>query len=309
MIITMTLNPAIDKTAEIKELKVGELNRLDAVRTDAGGKGINVSKTIHALGGTSIACGFLGKQNSRIFEKCFDDYQIVNGFLYNDGSTRTNLKIMEPGGKLTELNEPGFVINEEQQEELLVRAESYAGKDALFILSGSLPRGVKKDFYRTITERVRAKGAEVIMDADGESFAAALEAGPTIIKPNQMEIAQYFGLDHEPDEKELVELGKKLLGKGAEMVCISRGGDGALLVTPQIVYRAEPLKVEVHSTVGAGDAMVASLAYARMNGMDAEASFRLALACSAGAVATLGTQPPTRALVDELMKQACIEEI
>lgn len=309
MIVTMTLNPAIDKTVELDQLKVGELNRIIKVRSDAGGKGINVSKTIHALGGTSVACGFLGKENSRIFEKCFKEYSIINSFSYIDGETRTNLKIMEPGGKLTEINEPGFLAEEKQQKELLDHVEKYMEPGSLFVLSGSLPKGMKKDFYRVMTEKIRAKGGEVFVDADGENFANALEAAPTIIKPNTVELMQYFGLDHEPGEAELVELGKKLLAKGPEMVCISRGAEGALLLTKEKVYKADPLKVEVHSTVGAGDAMVASLAYARSNGMDALESFRLALACSAGAVATHGTQPPARELVDELMKQTCIKEI
>jgi 1-phosphofructokinase len=306
----MTLNPAIDKTLELDQLKVGELNRIIKVRSDAGGKGINVSKTIHALGGTSVACGFLGKENSRIFEKCFKEYSIINSFSYIDGETRMNLKIMEPGGKLTEINELGFLAEEKQQKELLDHVEKYMKPGSLFVLSGSLPKGMKKDFYRVMTEKIRAKGGEVFVDADGENFANALEAAPTIIKPNTVELMQYFGLDHEPEETEMIELGKKLLAKGPEMVCISRGGDGALLLTKNNkVYKAEPLKVEVHSTVGAGDAMVASLAYARAQGMDALASFRLALACSAGAVATHGTQPPTKELIDTLMKQTCIKEI
>lgn len=309
MIVTMTLNPAIDKTVELDRLKVGELNRITKVRSDAGGKGINVSKTIHVLGGTTTACGFLGKENCRIFEKCFQEYSIRDSFSYIDDETRTNLKIMEPDGKLTEINEPGFTADEKQQKNLLDLAEKYMGPGSLFVLSGSLPRGIKKDFYRVMTEKILAKGGEVFMDADGESFAQALEAAPTMIKPNIMELMQYFGLDHEPKEAEMIELGKKLLAKGPEMVCISRGGDGALLLTKNKVYKAEPLKVEVHSTVGAGDAMVASLAYARSCGMDALESFRLALACSAGAVATHGTRPPTRELIDMLMKQTCIKEI
>lgn len=310
MIITMTLNPAIDKTVELDQLKVGELNRIAKVRSDAGGKGINVSKTIHVLGGTTTACGFLGKENCRLFEKCFQEYSIFDSFSYMDGETRTNLKIMELDGKLTEINEPGFTVNQQQQKNFLALAEKYMGPGSLFVLSGSLPRGIEKDFYRVMTEKILAKGGEVFMDADGDSFAQALEAAPTMIKPNIVELMQYFGLDHEPEEAEMIELGKKLLAKGPEMVCISRGGDGALLLTKNNkVYKAEPLKVEVHSTVGAGDAMVASLAYARAQGMDALASFRLALACSAGAVATHGTQPPAKELIDTLMKQTCIKEI
>jgi 1-phosphofructokinase len=309
MIVTMTLNPAIDKTVELDQLKVGELNRLTKVRSDAGGKGINVSKTIHALGGTTTACGFLGKENSRIFEKCFKEYSIIDGFTYIDGETRTNLKIMEPGGKLTEINEPGFTVDEVQQQSLINLTKKYMEPGSLFVLSGSLPKGIRKDFYRIMTAKILAMGGEVFVDADGESFAQALEAAPTIIKPNTMELMQYFGLNHEPEEIEMIELGKKLLAKGPEMVCISQGGDGALLLTENKVYKAEPLKVEVHSTVGAGDAMVASLAYARAQKMDAIDSFRLALACSAGAVATHGTQPPTKELVDSLIKQTCIKEI
>ena len=174
MIITVTMNPAIDKTVEIDTLKPGGLNRIRKVEYDAGGKGINVSKTIHELGGESIATGFLGGNAGRTIENVLDARKIRHDFIWVDGETRTNTKVFEENGAVTELNEPGPAISEDQMQEFMKKLEGYAGEDTLIVLSGSIPGGVGKDIYARIIRMAHEKGSQVLMDADGEAFRLSL---------------------------------------------------------------------------------------------------------------------------------------
>lgn len=309
MIITVTMNPAIDKTVEIDTFFHGGLNRINNPVADAGGKGINVSKTIKAIGGKTLATGFLGKDGSEKILDYLHKEEIDQDFVFVEGVTRTNMKIMEKDGTLTEMNEQGMTVPKEKVEELLTKLEGYAAEDVLFVLAGSIPKGVDADIYARITEKVKAKGAKVFVDADGSLFQESLKAIPSMIKPNHVELAEYFGLQGAVSEEKLIELGKELLAKGVEYLAISRGGDGALFLTEESVIRCKGLKVEVHSTVGAGDAMVAALSYARDIGMSWEDSIRLGMATSAGAVTTVGTKPPERSVIDTLAQQVEMEVI
>ena len=309
MIVTVTMNPAIDKTIEIEALLPGGLNRIQKVEYDAGGKGINVSKTIHELGGSSIAVGFLGGNAGKTIESVLNEWGINNDFIWVRGETRTNTKVYEKSGALTELNEPGPQISKEQQEELVKKLEGYANEETLFVLAGSIPNGVDKQIYSEIIPRVHAKGAKVLLDADGELFRNALKEKPDIIKPNRGELEEYFGFDYRVSMEELLEAARKLQAQGIETVAVSMGKSGAMMVREGYEVKCPALSVKAHSTVGAGDAMVAALAYAWENKLGNEETVRLCMAASAGAVTTIGTKPPTRALVDELLEQVVIEQI
>ena len=182
MIVTVTMNPAIDKTVEIDSFVHGGLNRIKRAVYDAGGKGINVSKTIAALGGKTLAAGFLGGNSGRTISNVLDGLGIENDFVWVGGETRTNTKVFEENGMLTELNEPGPDIPEEKTEELIKKLEGLAGENVLFVLSGSIPKGVKPNIYERITRLVHNKGARVLSDADGELFRRSLAEVPDIIK-------------------------------------------------------------------------------------------------------------------------------
>ncbi|MDO5516668.1 MAG: 1-phosphofructokinase [Clostridium sp.] len=308
MIITVTMNPAIDKTADLDQFVYRGLNRLKDVIVDAGGKGINVSKTIKALGGESIASGFCGKDD-KLIENMLNNENIKNDFVKIDGSVRTNLKVVEKGGILTELNEPGPEIKIEELNELTEKLERYAGRDTLFVLAGSIPRGIDKTVYKDMILKLEKKGAQVFLDADGELFVNAVEAAPTIIKPNKFELEQYYGCTAEAGEDELIKMGMDLLDKGIKLVAVSLGQDGALFLTQNEKLKCPGLKVDAHSTVGAGDAMVAALAYGIDKNMDLKECVRLGIAASAGAVTTQGTKPPADELVQKLKDKVSIIEI
>ena len=309
MIVTVTMNPAIDKTVDIDALERGGLNRIQKVEYDAGGKGINVSKTIRELGGTSIAAGFLGGNAGRTIEAVLNEKGIQNDFIWVDGETRTNTKVFEKSGEVTELNEPGPQILEEQVEQLIKKLEGYADEHTLFIFAGSIPNRVEKDIYGKMIARVHARGAKALLDADGELFRRSLDAAPDIIKPNRVELEEYAGYDYRASVEELLTTARALKSKGIGTVAVSMGKSGAMLVRDGYEVKCPALSVKAHSTVGAGDAMVAALAYAWDKNLDDEQTVRLCIATSAGAVTTIGTKPPARKLVDELMKQVEIEKI
>lgn len=306
MIITVCMNPAIDKTVEIERLVAGGLNRIQKVERDAGGKGINVSKTIHELGGKSIATGFLGGSAGRVIEAVLKEKEIGCDFVYVNGETRTNTKVFEESGAVTELNEPGPDISEEKLQELLDKLEGYAKEDTLFVLSGSIPKGVDKEIYGKIITLVHKKGSKVLLDADGELFRKALPAAPDMIKPNRVELEEYAGLGHQATKEELKELAEKFLQQGVETVAVSMGKSGAMFFWDEFAAECPALCVKAHSTVGAGDAMVAALAYAWERKLDREETIRLCMAVSAGAVTTVGTKPPCKELIEQLKKQVVI---
>lgn len=309
MIVTVTMNPAIDKTVEVDLMEKGGLNRINHVELDAGGKGINVSKTIHELGGSSIVTGFIAGNTGKIIQNVMDEWKIQSDFIEVAGETRTNTKVFEKSGDLTELNEPGPEISEKDIQALQDKLMGYAKEDTLFVLAGSVPRGVDKDIYKKIIEMVHKKGAKVLLDADGELFTRALEAGPDIIKPNRVELEQYAKMDYIASEQDLLRIARNLMDGGIESVVVSMGKSGALFLRKDFQAKCQGLSVKAHSTVGAGDAMVAALSYAWDEGMGAEDTVKLCMAVSAGAVTTIGTKPPTREVVDSLIEQVVIEEI
>lgn len=309
MIVTVTMNPAIDKTVEIDRLQAGGLNRIRKVEYDAGGKGINVSKTIRELGGESIATGFLGGNAGKTIENVLNEKNISNDFIWVDGETRTNTKVFEENGAVTELNEPGPAIGEKQLEKLMEKLKGYANEDTLFILAGSIPGGVDKNIYGDIIRMVHEKGAKVLLDADGELFRNGLTETPDIIKPNRVELEEYAGFDYRASWEELLKIAQSLMEQEIGTVAVSMGKSGAMMVRGDYQVKCPALSVKAHSTVGAGDAMVAALAYSWDHKLGDEDTVRLCMAASAGAVTTVGTKPPSRELVDSLKEQVYIEQI
>ncbi len=303
MIITVTMNPAIDKTVDLAQFEHGSLNRLSNVITDAGGKGINVSKTIKELGGETIATGFVGGSAGIIIENVLKEQGIASDFVHVKGETRTNLKLVEHNGFVTELNEPGPMILQEEMDELIQKLMGYANEDTLFVLAGSIPNGVDTTIYKTLIDMIKEKGGKVFLDADGELFVKSLDAKPDILKPNRTELEEYFNMDYRASEEELQSMGSKFIDNGVGMVAISLGQMGAIFLTKDKKYRCPGLRVEAHSTVGAGDAMVAALSFGIDSELSLEECIKLGVATSAGAVTTKGTKPPSREYVDELIKK------
>lgn len=291
MVVTVTLNPAIDKTIEITRFEIGELNKVENSIQDPGGKGINVSKVIESLGGKSVATGFLGGSAGQYIQSALKKLQINNDFIEIQNETRTNLKIFDrTSSDTTEINEPGPYVNALEVEALLEKVASLLSDNDILVISGSAPKSIHESIYSDLVLIGKKKGASVFLDASGKAFESGIQAKPDYIKPNRHELELYF--DHAiPDDAALVKAGKHFLDLGIPHVFVSLGKEGAFYCDKELAYRMLPLKIDAHSSVGAGDAFVGAFVYALDHGLSLDEMLRLAVATSAGAVMTVGTKP------------------
>ena len=310
MIYTVTLNPALDKTVEIPSLTVDAVNRITSMRTDPGGKGINVSKVIQKLGGASVAAGILGGDTGRAILSALTEMGLTTLFHFVEGETRTNMKIIDPDNHTnTDINEPGVTVSEEILEKLLEELLAKVTKEDIVCLSGCMPKGSAKDTYYTWTKAFREKGAKVILDADGDLLKAGLKASPYLIKPNNHELGALTGRALETPE-EIAETAAELMKEyGIGKVVVSMGGDGAVYVTKDKTIYAEGLKVPVGSTVGAGDSVVAALAVSEEEGKTLEETVRLSTAVGAANVMCSGTQAAEYEVVETLLPKVVFRTI
>lgn len=309
MIYTVTLNPALDKTVEIDRFSVDTVNRITKLRTDPGGKGINVSKVVAKLGGTSKALGILGGNTGRAIAEGLEKLGLNCSFLYAEGETRTNLKIIDPVNHTnTDINEPGVQVNENILNTLLQHLTWMIKPGDIVVLSGSLPAGAPHDTYRTWVACCKDAGAKVFLDADGALLADGLKAVPYLVKPNNDELSRLMGRELTTTE-ELADAARTLLASGVEKVIVSMGGRGALYVTRDAVLYAEGLKVPVGSTVGAGDSVVAALAVAEDKGLTLEEAVRLSTATGAANVMCSGTQAAEYSVIEELMPKVVFHKL
>ena len=300
MIITLSLNPAVDKTIEIHDFKLNSVNRVSSARLDAGGKGINVSKMIDQLGGRSTAIGVLAGSSGRYIKEQLDLLNIENEFIFVEGETRTNIKIVDSvNGLNTDINEGGPHISDKALDEVLEKAIEAANEKTILVLAGSVPANVRKDIYKRMIAAAKSKGAKTILDADGDLLRQGLEAGPYMIKPNIHELGMLFNKEIS-NTQEAIVLAKELFSYGVEVIVISLGSEGSVLMTKEKTLLVDGLKVEVISTVGAGDAMVASLALAIERRYSLEDAIILATAASAASVMTPGTSPGELKVIEEL---------
>lgn len=292
MIKTVTLNAAIDKTVEIQDFRVGAVNRVTKLLLDAGGKGINVSKVIRALNGKSIAVGVLAGRNGEFIRVEIERRGIDHDFLFVQGETRINLKVVDPlNSTFTDINEPGTLVTGEELSQLEGKIFKDLGSDASLVLSGSIPSSVPSSIYRHWIERAKELGVKTFLDADGELLREGINAKPYLAKPNLHELKRLLGHDLSRLE-DVAVAAQNLLKQGVEVVVVSMGAEGALFAYQNRVIHAEGLPIEVKSTVGAGDAMMAALTLVPAGEDYLERAVRWSLATSAAQVTTSGTQPP-----------------
>lgn len=302
MIITVTLNPAVDKVMVIKDFRAGSVNRASDIMQEAGGKGINVSKTISSLGGKSKALGILAGDSGSFIEKSVKAMSIDSDFIYVPGETRTNVKISDPfNNQVTDINEPGPTVSTEDIERLSSKLFGTLCKDDILVLTGSAPQGVNKDIYQLWIKEAKKNGVRCVLDADGELLQYGVEAGPFLAKPNIHELERLFAIKTQ-NMDEVIELARKLLQKGTKMVAVSCGEKGAVFVTEAWVAVVEGLSIEVKSTVGAGDAMVAALSYGLHEGLAAEEMIKLAVASGTATVMSYSNQPSPEAIKELIDK-------
>ncbi|MDO4848238.1 MAG: 1-phosphofructokinase [Coriobacteriia bacterium] len=307
MLHTVTLNPALDKTAVVEGFTVDTVNRLTDLRVDPGGKGINVSKVASELGHASVAHVVLAGQTGKKISAALADMGIETKAFEVEGETRTNLKVVDPRLKTnTDVNEPGPVVGSEQFASFARALTDEVGQGDVVVLAGSLPKGLGPDSYALLVTSLRSLGAKVFLDADGEPLRLALKARPYLIKPNDHELAGLVGHELKSVE-EIAQAAKDLVAGGIERVVVSMGGAGALFVTAGTALLAKAPKVKVGSTVGAGDSVVAALACAEISGLPLEEAARLAVATGSANVMCSGTQAASREAIEELLPKVTVE--
>jgi 1-phosphofructokinase len=307
-IVTMTLNPALDRTIYMPRFLTGQVNRASSERTDPGGKGINVARAVKALGQDVVVTGFLGQDNIELFTECFQKNKIEEAFIRIQGSTRVNLKIVdEENSQVTEINFPGMTPNKNDLFQVEEKIYSLAQECEWIVLSGNLPANMPKDIYGDFIRKLKQKDCKVILDTSGEALQAGILAGPYAIKPNIDELSMLLG--HKISiENGLAEGIEYLREAGISLIVVSMGQNGALAVKGQEQILVKPPAVTVNSTVGAGDAMVAGLAVGLARGLDLSETMRLSSAAAAAAVALPGTQAAAFSNVAELLSQVQITE-
>ncbi len=308
VILTVTPNPALDRTIILKGFKLGQVNRVIRSRVDVGGKGINVAKNIKALGGHSICLGFMGKGDD-FFVNYLKEQGIASDFTTIQNPIRMNIKLVdEVSSTFTDLNEPGTKVTPTEIKMLLDKITQWAQKCKVLVLAGSLPPGVNKGFYGEVITKVKHYGVKVILDTEKEALKSGIEAAPYLIKPNIHELSELVGKKLKT-QKDILAAVMPILKKGIKTVVVSMGPNGSLAVTRDIAYSVPPLDVKVKSTAGAGDAMVAGLALALENGMNMKSAVKLASAAAACAVTREGPQPIDVNICNELIDKVKVKEI
>ena len=310
MIYTVTLNPARDRTVVISDFAAGKVNRIKSFRDDPGGKGINVSKVIKSHGGRSVAMGILGGSTGEYIRNCLDEMGIENDFVFVEAETRTNIKVFDDKNLVTtDINEAGSPVSEETLGKVLEKILENARKGDMVVFAGKIPAGAPSDLLQKWIGTLKQNGVSAVLDADSRTLKEGVKAAPMLIKPNEIELGELLGETLDSADK-IVKGAKRVMAEnGIAFVAVSMGADGAVFVTEKAAYRAMGLKIDAKSTVGAGDAMAASLAYGIDAGMDEIDACRLSIAASAAAVMCEGTQSADRKTIDELYQKVEIFEI
>jgi 1-phosphofructokinase len=305
-VATVTLNPAIDHSVGIAGFAAGEVNRVDWEQSDPGGKGINVASFLADLGVGVAVTGFLGSENAIAFDRLFAQKGMTDSFVRIPGKTRVNVKIIdEAQHRITDINFPGQPASDADIAALREKLLALMPDHEWFVLSGSVPVGVPTGLYAEWVRLLKSAGKRVVLDTSGEALRTAIREAPFAIKPNIAELEELLG-EYLPTRAAVIEAARRLLRTGIQYVVISMGKEGALFVDAGECLLAVPPAVEVKSTVGAGDAMVAGFVAAQIRGWSLADCARLATATAVGALTQLGPRLPTAQAVESLMQQVTV---
>ena len=285
-VFTVTLNPGLDRTLTVPEIRFGEVLRAAEVRLDWGGKGFNVSRALHALGVESVAMGFVGGATGRMLAEGLHELGIATDFTPIAGETRTNTVIEEAGsGRYVKVNEPGPTVTAAEMDVLFAKVSSRASVGSVWAFCGSLPPGVPADTYARLIAAVQQRGGLACLDTSGEALRLGCAAGPYLVKPNAEEAEEQTGrpVRNAADIRAAVS---HFQAAGARNVAISLGAGGLALGGVEGVVQAKPPAVEIGTPVGVGDALLAGMIWAWGQGSTtAEAA---AWGVAAGTAAAMG---------------------
>lgn len=289
MIVTVTLNPSIDRTIAVDSLVRGGVNRAEIIALDAGGKGVNVSRALAVYGAETHAIMIGAALGGIWFTDVLNAANVPHTTVMAEGVTRSNITLVEADGTVTKINEPGVALNETLIVDVEAALAALDLADAWVVFAGRLNPGAPDDTYLRLARFAAARGAKVAVDVSGKPLDIALEAGTVdLIKPNQHELGEIVGrtLNTVGD---VIDAAREVISRGVATVVCSLGRDGALFITATDVMHAEPATVIQGTPVGAGDILLATFIG---GGADAEALVG-AVQWSAASVALPGTAIPT----------------
>ncbi|WP_200626681.1 1-phosphofructokinase [Pseudomonas sp. LAM2023] len=286
-ILTLTLNPALDITIGLGTLRPGQVNRSQTQHSHAAGKGLNVAQVLADLGHSVTVGGFLGRDNLQPFEALIQWRGFADCFVRVPGETRSNIKLVEADGRVTDVNGQGPEVDEAARSALLRLLEQVApGHDAV-VVAGSLPRGISAEWFCQLLERLKALGLKVALDSSGEALRAGLQSIPWLVKPNTEELGEVLGLAVDNPQQQRAAAAR-LVASGIEHVVVSAGEQGVSWFTRELAVHARPPKVQVASTVGAGDSLVAGMVHGLLQGEAPAQTLARATAIAAQAVTQVG---------------------
>ncbi|HHF0481128.1 TPA: 1-phosphofructokinase [Vibrio antiquarius] len=307
-IVTITLNPALDLTGSVNELNVGSVSLVQQSNLHAAGKGVNVAKVLSDLGADVTVTGFLGKDNPELFHQLFNDIGVKNEFVEVQGATRINVKLVEANGNVSDINFPGVQVTADEIarfEETLFRL---AKTHDYFVLAGSLPGGVTAEQCAAWIKALHQQGKKVLFDSSKAALKSGIEAHPWLIKPNDEELGDFVG-EHLETPEQCQAAAQTLSDKGIENIVVSMGADGVMWLNQGKWLRAQPPRMNVVSTVGAGDTLVAGLCWGHMQLMPKNDLLRFATALSALAVSQVGVGLTSQEELENIKQQTEVSEL
>jgi 6-phosphofructokinase 2 len=284
MIYSITLNPALDRTLWIENIKPDDSNRIEREERYAGGKGIDVSRVLTTLGISNKALGFVGGFDGEELEGRLVNEGISCDFTRISGETRTNIVVNDiKTGNQTIFSAPGPEIRPYELMQMIHKVEKIENPE-IVIISGSLPPGIHPEIYRKIIEIIKSKGSRVVLDTDGNALKMSIQSNPDIIKPNVHELSRLSGTELKV-MGDIINTARSTCEKGIGIILVSMGARGILLISGKEQYLASPPGVDVVNTIGAGDSAVAGFVYGIVSGKRLDES--LIYAVAAGTATTL----------------------
>jgi 1-phosphofructokinase family hexose kinase len=309
VIVTVTLNPAIDQTLVLDRFVAGDTLRVRSSRFDPGGKGINVSRVVRELGGESVAMGFAPGGLGRYIEQTLKSEGIECDFVHTKGETRTNITIVDETRHMqTILSDPGPETDERMVEQLLSKLRKRLKANDWLVVAGSIPPPLSPDIYAEMIAMARERWAHTVLDADGPALVAGVAAKPEIVKGNRRELERLLGR-HLDDEGSTLEAAHILREMTIRTAVVTRGREGAVAESDEGSWRSLAPRVRAVSAVGSGDAFLAGVVHSLSRGGSMEDALRLGVAAGTAAVLTPGTELCHRREVDVLKPRVRVQRI
>jgi 1-phosphofructokinase family hexose kinase len=312
MIITVTLNAAIDKTLEVPSFTPGRRHRTVDQTTMPGGKGVNIARAIKRLGQPVIATGFAGGATGTRVVEALSGESILNDFVRIHDESRTNTVVIDPTtGLHTEINERGPAISDQELELFREKLLYLAQGASICVFAGSLPRGVEQDVYYSLIREVRRLGVTTMIDTDGEPLRLAIRAEPDLVSPNELESEELVGHEfNDADDRAQAVVEMTRLGAREAVMTVSDGCYARVLEkgTPTL-HRVRVQEQPARSVVGSGDAFLAGYVAARYAGQEPVECLRFGVACGAQSTQHFGAGIIDPALVDRLLGEVEAERL